>query len=216
MATHTVIRGDCLSSIAKQYGFSDYKTIYDHPQNQAFKQKRPNPNLIMAGDEIFIPEVDASKSESVSADSAIKIKLTVPKGNLRILIKDDDDQPAKGKSYKLTGPGFEKSASTTGAGMIDAEVPVHIESFDLELQLADPPAQPRKFKLLMGDLDPCTELSGAQQRLANLGFFFGDVDGKEETLKPALEVFQKAFDLEVTGKLDDPSQKKLIELHDGE
>ena len=56
MATHTVIRGDCLSSIAKQYGFSDYKTIYDHPQNQAFKQKRPNPNLIMAGDEIFIPE----------------------------------------------------------------------------------------------------------------------------------------------------------------
>jgi len=38
----------------------------------------------------------------------------------------------------------------------------------------------------------------------------------DESEKFPTEVFQKAFELEVTGKLDDPSQKKLIELHDGE
>jgi len=52
-----VQQGDCLSSIAKHFGFGDWRTIYEHPGNSAFRQLRPNPNLIFPNDELFIPEL---------------------------------------------------------------------------------------------------------------------------------------------------------------
>ena len=48
--------GDTLSKIASKHGFSDYREIYDHPSNALFRAKRPNPNLIFAGDIIVIPD----------------------------------------------------------------------------------------------------------------------------------------------------------------
>ena len=42
--THTVRQGDCMASIAKQFRFADYQTIYGHPQNARLKSRRPNPN----------------------------------------------------------------------------------------------------------------------------------------------------------------------------
>lgn len=67
MATvHTVKSGESLSVIAQQYGFRSWKAIYDHPSNSEFRQKRPNPNLIMAGDKISIPE---KTSKTVEAET---------------------------------------------------------------------------------------------------------------------------------------------------
>ena len=54
MPVHTVKQGDCLASIAKQYGFKSWRTIYDDGLNSAFKKRRQNPNIISAGDQIFI------------------------------------------------------------------------------------------------------------------------------------------------------------------
>src|ERR1051325_8947818 len=56
MATHVVKKGESLSTIARQYGHSDWKAIYDHPANAGFKKKRPNPNVIHPGDVVVIPD----------------------------------------------------------------------------------------------------------------------------------------------------------------
>jgi LysM domain len=56
MPTHTVRTGETLATIARKYGHSDWKTIYDHPANAEFQRKRPNPNIILPGDVIFIPD----------------------------------------------------------------------------------------------------------------------------------------------------------------
>src|SRR5215469_1542809 len=53
---YSVCRGDCLSSISSQFGFDAYQAIYYHPENAAFRQKRPNPNVIYEGDVVFIPD----------------------------------------------------------------------------------------------------------------------------------------------------------------
>ena len=56
MPSHTVEKGECMTSISRQYGFADYHTVYDHPQNKGLKDKRKNPNMLFPGDEVFIPE----------------------------------------------------------------------------------------------------------------------------------------------------------------
>ena len=53
---HTVVQGEYLSGIAKKYGFSSHKKIWDHAQNAELKKQRQNPNVIFPGDQLFIPD----------------------------------------------------------------------------------------------------------------------------------------------------------------
>jgi LysM domain len=52
---YTVKKGDTLSAIARQKGFKSWQEIYNHPENEAFRLKRPNPNLIFPGDILILP-----------------------------------------------------------------------------------------------------------------------------------------------------------------
>ncbi len=47
--TQTVKQGDYFAKIAKKYGFSDWRTIYNHADNAELKQKRPDPNILHPG-----------------------------------------------------------------------------------------------------------------------------------------------------------------------
>src|SRR3989442_1021381 len=58
---HTVKQGEHLPKIAESYGFRDYRTIWDHPNNALLKQKRQNPMVLFPGDELFIPDKDGKK-----------------------------------------------------------------------------------------------------------------------------------------------------------
>jgi hypothetical protein len=74
---YIVVSGDYLSKIAKRFGFDDWRTIYNHPDNAAFRAKRPNPNLIYPGDRLMIPDMIAA----ISVAGAIEIP---PDGNPNI------------------------------------------------------------------------------------------------------------------------------------
>lgn len=47
--------GDSLASIAKRYGCS-WRAMYHLPRNKDYRARRPNPNLIQPGDEIWVPD----------------------------------------------------------------------------------------------------------------------------------------------------------------
>ena len=55
-ATHTVQQCEYLSLIAKIYGFASYKTIWDHDGNADLREQRQNPNILLPGDLVFIPD----------------------------------------------------------------------------------------------------------------------------------------------------------------
>jgi hypothetical protein len=52
---YTVKPGDYLSLIAKRHNLKSWKDIYYHPDNAAFRAKRPNPDLIHPGDVVYVP-----------------------------------------------------------------------------------------------------------------------------------------------------------------
>lgn len=55
MALYTVVKGDNLTFIARRFGVKHWRDLYNHPKNAEFRHKRPNPNLIYPGDQLFIP-----------------------------------------------------------------------------------------------------------------------------------------------------------------
>lgn len=43
---YTILSGDTLFGIAKSAKISDWKLIYNHTNNEQFRKKNPDPNLI--------------------------------------------------------------------------------------------------------------------------------------------------------------------------
>src|SRR5262245_57191408 len=55
--SYVVQGGDFLVKIAKKFGIPSWQEIYQHPENAAFRAKRPNPDRIFPGDVLRIPVV---------------------------------------------------------------------------------------------------------------------------------------------------------------
>lgn len=56
MPTHTVQQGESLSYLAMRNGLPNYRLIWDHSSNRQLKRRRRDPNRIVAGDRVFIPD----------------------------------------------------------------------------------------------------------------------------------------------------------------
>lgn len=195
--THTVRQGEYLSSIAKKFGYRDWKTIYEHPQNHKLKERRPNPDILLPGDQIFIPDKQ-KKEESCNAGQSHRFKVTSSRNFLQIILKDDQGEPLANVAYTLKVAGQAKpyQASTDGSGLLKQEFPVGVESAELslgELGLT--------WNLEVGHLDPVDEvvedkaiITGVQARLNNLGFHCGKVDGILGPMtKEAIRRFQEVI-----------------------
>jgi len=128
MATiHTVQRGESLSVIATRYGFRNWRTIYDHPSNAAFRKKRPNPNLIGAGDQIVIPE-KVTKQVTASTGQTHTYQASSAKQRVEFLLGVYDllnpSEPIPTLTVKLRLPGGqEKELKTDSSGEIKLSEP---------------------------------------------------------------------------------------------
>ena len=56
MPTVTVNRGDSIPSLAHDNGHF-WETLWNHGDNAALKALRKTPNILMPGDEVFVPEI---------------------------------------------------------------------------------------------------------------------------------------------------------------
>lgn len=215
MPYHTVVPGDCFSSLAAQYGFADYRTIYDDGANADLRGKRTNPNVLLPGDRVFIPERDETPQDCPT-DGRHRFVVKRKTTRLRLVLKDRDGALAN-RPFKLSVAGEPVAeGSTDGSGLIDKPIPADAGAAVLEVQRTEKAGSGfLRWQLQLGFLDPHDHLSGAQARLNNLGFFCGKVDG---ILGPrtarALRQFQKSQGLAVSGKLDGATAAKLRGGHD--
>lgn len=205
--TYTVNQGDCLNSIAAAFGMLP-DTIWD--ANDDLKEKRNNPNALMPGDQLVIPDLRPKKFSGATDMQHKYVRKGVP-SKFRLVV-EQHQQPIAGKEYRLTVDGKEYSGTTSSTGLIEISLAPDAQQGVLTI-----PEEGIECQLQFGCLDPLEEVSGAQARLQNLGYFDGEVDGEmSDDLAESLSFFQSDCGLEVSGELDDATKQALLAQHDQE
>lgn len=210
--THTVEEGDCVSSLASDFGLLR-ETIWNHPQNQALKNLRKDPNILLPGDLVFIPDV-SPKELSVPSDEAHVFKTKCQREILRIVIEDEEGNPRAGAKYSLEFGNVVKKGTLGSDGLMSITISAKAKEASLTVGDAKDEHGIQEYRLFLGHLDPISDLRGVQQRLNNLGFDCGPVDGMMGPLtQAALARFQDYMNIEPTGELDDQTRSALQADH---
>jgi len=134
MAKHTVKQGECLSSIAQEYGFTDWRNIYDHPENTEFRQRRPDPHVICPNDRLFIPDRE-EKEEVGATEQHHKFRRHQVTSLLRLILKDEQRRVWAKLSYKLIVGDRQFEGITDDQGLIEHEIPTDTERPELTVWL---------------------------------------------------------------------------------
>jgi N-acetylmuramoyl-L-alanine amidase len=215
MATdYTVQQGDYLSKIAKEFGFSDYRTIWNHPDNSELKSKRKNPNVLYPGDKLVIPDRNL-REENCAVDNKHRFKKKDPGLRLRLVLEDMYEKPIANAQCLLSIDGDFRTIKTDGQGKIDE--PLRPGTTSATLIIQDAKQTHLNFveiPIKIGHLDPLEELSGQRARLKNLGYFPGKADDKDDpAFVTAVERFQAEHHLTVDGICGPKTQGKLKDVH---
>ena len=199
MKQHKVRGGECLASIAAHYGFS-VDTIWNLADNSSLKEKRKDPNTLVPGDVVVIPD---RREKLVSCETAKthRFKLSANSTIFRLQMFEDEEALAN-QEFELKIEGKSYTGTTDDQGLLEVTIPANAVD---GLLIIGPDR--KVFELRFGHLQPITEPKGVEARLRNLGFLDPDIEH-------ALRAFQKRFGLEETGEADQATTDKLTELHD--
>ena len=141
MATTYVVRqGDYLSKIAKDHGFSDYRVIWDHPNNSALKSKRKTPNVLFPGDSLFIPDSEV-RVEPCSTDKRHRFTVGKPVLKLTMVLEDIYKTPIANARCVLLLGNEVRNVTTDPSGRIDEPLPPGVDGASLRPLLVDPGAR---------------------------------------------------------------------------
>lgn len=203
---HAVRDGEDVKSIAEKYGFF-WQTLWDHANNKDLVKLRGSPNVLKAGDRVFVPALRQKTEKGATAKKHRFKRKGVPSLFRVQLYKGGE--PRKDLKYTLDVEGKITEGKTDANGVIEAPVSPQARQAKLYLEAAD--GNIEEYEIALGGLDPASEPSGARQRLEHLGFMTPDAD--DEGYVAALRSFQLTHELDVTGELDDTTQKELIKQH---
>jgi hypothetical protein len=206
MPQHTVKQGEHMADIAAQYGFADYRPIWEHAGNAALREQRKDPNVLMEGDVVTIPAVRA-KTVKCKTGSFQTFRMQRPKIKIRFAIQDFTGAPVASTRGELTVDGAPFPCETDADGVFEQEVPAGAKGG--RLSIAD-----LEIDFKIGHLDPVAEIAGWRARLNNLGYDAGDSEDPEDArIRSAIEEFQCENDIEVSGEMDAATQSKLVEVY---
>lgn len=212
--THVARQGDCLSSIAAQYGFRDWQDIYQHSDNSDLRAARPDPNVIYPGDKVHIPDHDL-RLEGCATDKKHVFTAKLLPTYLSVCVQDRTSKPFADVQYKLQLDHGEFAGTTDEGGWIRCEIPARAASGTLMVwPNEEAPDSVVTWQLHLGCLDPLETTSGVKGRLNNLGYDCGEPDDRQDAaFASALQRFQEDNGLTVDGIAGSETKNRLKELH---
>ena len=207
---HKVGSGECASHGAAKNGVRRWQTVYDDPDNQPLREARNNPNQLVPGDSVVVPDKQA---KVVGLASGKEHQLVVRVQRTWLRIKLDCPRPA---SYVLEVGGKTFSGTVNPGGVIEEQVPAAAVAGELIVTTWGA-FESDRWTLDIGSLQPIDTLVGVQQRLNNLGLFAGAEEGKmNDATRGALRTFKRMRGTpQPDGELDEATRTALLNEHGG-
>lgn len=206
---HVVQEGECASSIAASKGLKE-SSILNHPDNAELFSIRDNPNVLLPKDRLTVPDIDPENFDNSVTDTKHDFQLNGEPVFLRIQIKHRDE-PVAGSKFSLT-VGPKVFQGVTGAdGRIEVKVPPLETTGFLRVEHK---GEPLTMELKLGALAPVESVRGIQQRLQNLGFDCGPIDGIiGPKTRNGIKAFQRKNGLLVDGIAGPVTRATLKQQH---
>ena len=236
---YVVREGESVLSIAVERGF-DWQTLWNLSENAALKQKRKDPDTLLAGDILHIPDLKLKEvSKATDAHHKFKAKATLAKFKL-VLLKDPDPtkdklerveasdpwkyiekpypgvkcEPYKDVPYRLLADGkLVKEATTDASGTIETELSPIAKDGMLVLFPGKP--KERSIELNFRHMDPIETTQGVCKRLNNLGCGCPVDSTVTGPVGQAIRQFQTNEKLTANGQLTDETRDKIKSVHGG-
>jgi hypothetical protein len=206
---YTVDQGDSVASLSFEHGLF-WETVWKHPENADLRKRRGERNILLPGDTIFIPGRRLNHCSCATEKRHTFVKRGVPeKLNIRFL--DIEGMPIANEPCVLKIDGRLVPCQLDGDGWLRTTVPPDARTGEIKIGSK---GEYGVFQIAVGHLDPITELTGIQARLAHLGYFEGALDGElSDELKQAVLKFRENNKLEESMEIDDEFRNKLKEIH---
>ncbi len=200
-----------------------WKTLWNLSKNAALKATRKNPNVLMTGDLVHIPDLTV-RQEPGATEMRHKFVLKGVPEKLNIQLLDYKHNPRPNLDYVLVIEGRSRRGQTDADGKITESIPPNAKTG--KLTYAAPtamdgtgkplPGKPKTLVMILqlGSLNPISEVSGLKARLANLGLYNGPIDENlDAAATQAISSFQARQGMSVTGVADDATRQKLQAIH---
>lgn len=215
---HVVQPSECLNSIGARYGFSP-QTLWEHGDNADLRERRKDPNVLLAGDVVAIPDLTLRHHAADTGKRHRYRRKAVP---VRVSMKlVNGEEPRAGVPYRLEVDGKLLQGKSDDDGTVEFWIQPGTETATLRISAEE------TYDLHAGRLDPATEESGVRHRLVNLGYL--DADADDDELDVAIIAFKRDHcGLEITPEelleyeddeyqkavlMDDATREKLVSLH---
>lgn len=231
---HTVQEGECVSSIAYDYGLFP-NTVWEYEENSKLRELRKNPNVLLPGDILVIPDKKEKQVEAETGERHRFRRKGVPeKLELHLL---DYGAPRASLRYRVDIDGKVITGTTDEEGRLEHWISPGAMRGKMIFK-GETEEEQEEYELLLGALPPIDTDLGVEIRLKNLGFMDeeeessgpeddelvqeaiglglleeGEEDDREIALREAISSFQLYCGLPVTGEADEDTRQKLVEIH---
>jgi len=204
---HEVQRGEDVFTIAADAG-REWSALWDHPANQELRRLRGRPNLLFAGDRVFVPDRE-DRVEEIACDQSHDFRLCESLVPLRMQLRANG-RILRNQPYRLFLGGEVITGNLDDEGRLDTRVPAEARSARLVVGRG---LASRRYQIALGGLEPINSVRGIQQRLANLGYRCGVTGDLDEPTKRALRCFQRRQDLRVKNWADRDTRDRLRSVY---
>jgi hypothetical protein len=177
-------QGDYLAALAHRFGF-DPDTVWKHDKNTELCRTRPNPNILLPTDVLYIPDqVEEPVMHRLALGTTNTFVSEAPCVSITIRFLDEalasQDYTVEELPH-LTG-------LATDDGIASFSIPVTLPSFTIAF-----PDSGARFTFFVGHVDPIDTLTGVAQRLQNLGYLgpqANDRDLDVSAIRAGLRLFK--------------------------
>lgn len=207
---HVIRGGDTVEALAAAHGLF-WERVWFHPENEALRKLRDNPNILLPGDRLFIPSRQPKTVKISTARRHTYQRRGVPSKFIARFL-DLQGRPRGHERYALEADAFRHEGQLDAEGRLERFVPPHLKRIHLRVGEGE---GLEEFEFDVGHLDPVEELSGVVGRLVMLGFYDGpDLTEPNADLHAAVMRFRVSVRLP-QGGIDDELRAALVEAAHG-